>query len=143
MPEVAEASARSAALIKAARRITVKVGSSLLVEGEGVRQRWLHALGDDIGALRKEGCQVVIVSSGAVALGRRRLSLKQSARLALKQAAAASGQPLLMRAWEEAFAPFGIPTAQLLLTLGDTESRRRWLNARATIEVLLGNSALP
>src|SRR5438445_11941552 len=143
MPEVAEALARSTALIKAARRITVKVGSSLLVDGDGVRQDWLRALGDDIAALRTEGRHVVIVSSGAVALGRRRLSIKPSARLALKQAAAASGQPLLMRAWEEAAAPFGIPTAQLLLTLDDTESRRRWLNARATIEVLLANGALP
>src|SRR5437763_9158058 len=143
MSEVTEAPARSAALIKAARRITVKVGSSLLVEGAGVRRGWLAALGEDIGKLRENGRQVVIVSSGAVALGRRRLGLKASARLALKQAAAASGQPLLMRAWEEALAPFGIPTAQLLLTLDDTESRRRWLNARATVEVLLGNGALP
>ena len=143
MPELAEALVRPAALIKAARRITVKVGSSLLVEGNGVRVAWLSALAGDIGKLRDDGRQVVIVSSGAVALGRRRLSLKQSNRLALKQAAAASGQPLLMRAWEEALAPFGIPTAQLLLTLDDTESRRRWLNARATIEVLLGNGALP
>jgi glutamate 5-kinase len=143
MPEVAEASARSAALIKAARRITVKVGSSLLVDSTGVRRAWLRALGEDLGKLRDEGRQFVIVSSGAVALGRKRLSLKASARLALKQAAAASGQPLLMRAWEEAAAPFGIPTAQLLLTLDDTESRRRWLNARATIEVLLANGALP
>ncbi len=143
MPEVAEAPARSAALIKAARRITVKVGSSLLVDGDGVRRAWLRALGEDLGKLRDEGRQFVVVSSGAVALGRKRLSLKASARLALKQAAAASGQPLLMRAWEEAAAPFGIPTAQLLLTLDDTESRRRWLNARATIEVLLANGALP
>jgi glutamate 5-kinase len=143
MSEVTEATARSAALIKAARRITVKVGSSLLVEGAGVRRAWLRALGEDIGKLREEGRQFVIVSSGAVALGRKRLSLKASARLTLKQAAAASGQPLLMRAWEEAAAPFGIPTAQLLLTLDDTESRRRWLNARATIEVLLANGALP
>jgi glutamate 5-kinase len=143
MSEVSEAPARTVALIKAARRITVKVGSSLLVEGAGVRRGWLAALGEDIGKLREEGRQFVIVSSGAVALGRKRLSLKSSARLALKQAAAASGQPLLMRAWEEAAAPFGIPTAQLLLTLDDTESRRRWLNARATIEVLLANSALP
>ncbi|HEX8937670.1 MAG TPA: glutamate 5-kinase [Sphingomicrobium sp.] len=145
MPELAEAPVRSVALIKAARRITIKVGSSLLVEsdGDGIRTSWLRSLGEDIGRLRSEGRQVVMVSSGAVALGRRRLALKQSARLALKQAAAASGQPLLMRAWEEALAPFGIPTAQLLLTLEDTESRRRWLNARATIEVLLGNGALP
>jgi glutamate 5-kinase len=143
MPQLVEAPARSAALIKAARRITLKVGSSLLVEGDGVRQAWLRALGEDIAALREDGRQVVIVSSGAVALGRRRLGIKPSARLALKQAAAASGQPLLMRAWEEAFVPFGIPTAQLLLTLDDTEARRRWLNARATIEVLLDNGALP
>src|SRR5437868_6486449 len=143
MSEVTEAPARSAALIKAARRITVKVGSSLLVEGTGVRRAWLAAFGEDIGKLREDGRQFVIISSGAVALGRRRLSLKQSGRLAFKQAAAASGQPLLMRAWEESVAPFGIPTAQLLLTLDDTESRRRWLNARATIEVLLGNGALP
>jgi glutamate 5-kinase len=145
MPELAEAPARSAVLIKAARRITVKVGSSLLVDssGDGIRRAWLSGLGEDIGKLRQEGRQIVIVSSGAVALGRRRLSLKQTSRLALKQAAAASGQPLLMRAWEGAVAPFGIPTAQLLLTLDDTESRRRWLNARATIEVLLGNGALP
>ncbi len=133
------------ALIESARRITVKVGSSLLVEtsGGGFRRAWLASIAADIARLRQEGRQIVIVSSGAVALGRQRLSLKSSARLALKQAAAAAGQPLLMRAWDEAFAPFGIHTAQLLLTLDDTESRRRWLNARATIEVLLGNGAIP
>jgi len=144
MHEVADAVARPAALIRAARRITVKVGSSLLVDGgDGRRGAWLSALGEDIAALRGEGRQLVIVSSGAVALGRGRLAIKRSARLALKQAAAAAGQPLLMQAWEEALAPFGIPTAQLLLTLDDTESRRRWLNARATMEVLLGAGALP
>lgn len=143
MPKVAEVQA-SAALIRTARRITVKVGSSLLVEssGKGVREAWLCSLAEDVAKL-VEGRQVVIVSSGAVALGRRRLGLKASPRLALKQAAAAAGQPLLMRAWEQALTPFGIPTAQLLLTLDDTESRRRWLNARATIEVLLGSGALP
>jgi glutamate 5-kinase len=145
MPELADTEARPAALIKAARRITVKVGSSLLVDpsGDGLRRDWLRSLGEDIGRLRSEGKQSVIVSSGAVALGRRQLSLKKSARLSSKQAAAAAGQPLLMRAWEEAVSPFGIPTAQLLLTLDDTESRRRWLNARATMEVLLGQGALP
>src|SRR5688572_135015 len=131
MPELAETQARPAALMKAARRITVKVGSSLLVDasGDGVRRDWLRSLGEDIERLREGGKQTAIVSSGAVALGRRLLSLKKSARLSSKQAAAAAGQPLLMRAWEEAVAPFGIPTAQLLLTLDDTESRRRWLNA--------------
>jgi glutamate 5-kinase len=145
MPEPVEAPARAAALIEAARRITLKVGSSLLISssGDGVRQDWLDALAEDIATLRGKGRQIVLVSSGAVALGRRRLKLKSTGRLALKQAAAASGQLLLMRAWEEALAPFGIPIGQLLLTFDDTESRRRWLNARATIEVLLGNGALP
>jgi glutamate 5-kinase len=145
MPEYVEAPARPAALLKAARRITVKVGSSLLVDGsgDGIRRDWLNGVGADISELRDQGKQIVIVSSGAVALGRQRLSLKRSSRLAMKQASAAAGQPLLMRAWEESLARFGIPTAQLLLTLDDTESRRRWLNARATMDVLLNNGALP
>jgi glutamate 5-kinase len=86
---------------------------------------------------------VAVVSSGAVALGRVHLGLKRSARLDHKQAAAAAGQALLMQAWEEALAPHHVPTAQLLLTLEDTERRRRWLNARATLEVLLAHNALP
>ena len=143
MPEVAEAAARSAALIKAARRITVKVGSSLLASSEGIRRDWLATLGADIAELRDQGKQLIAVSSGAVALGRQHLNLKRSPRLPLKQAAAAAGQPLLIDAWAEALRPFGIPAAQLLLTLDDTESRRRWLNARATIEVLLGQGAVP
>lgn len=137
--------ARHAALVAAARRVTVKVGSSLLVDAgsEGIRREWLSTLGADIARLRDEGKQLVVVSSGAVALGRRHLDLKKSARLSLKQAAAAAGQPLLMQAWEQALAPFGILTAQLLLTIDDTESRRRWLNGRATMEVLLASGALP
>lgn len=134
----------AAALIAAARRITVKVGSSLLIEanGEGLRRSWIESLARDIADLRKER-QLLLVSSGAVALGRKHLGLKRSARLDFKQAAAAAGQPLLMQAWEGAMAPFGIPTAQLLVTVADTESRRRWLNARATLEVLLARGALP
>lgn len=145
MSRQADTPLRPAALIKAARRITVKVGSSLLVDagGDGTRQAWLSDLGDDLAALRAQGKQCVVVSSGAVALGRRMLGLKRSSRLPLKQAAAAAGQPLLMQAWQQAVAPYGIPTAQLLLTLDDTESRRRWLNARATMEVLLAQDALP
>ncbi len=145
MPEVEKAPARPAALIKAARRITVKVGSSLLVEseGNGIREPWLGSLANDIARLREGGKQVTIVSSGAVALGCRQLSLKRSPRLAIKQAAAAAGQPLLMQSWAAALSPFGIPTAQLLVTLDDTESRRRWLNARATMEVILARGALP
>jgi glutamate 5-kinase len=132
-------------LIAAARRITIKVGSSLLIDAaeKGVRKAWLASLGDDIAALRSEDRQVAIVSSGAVALGRVHLGLPKSARLDHKQAAAAAGQALLMQAWEEALAPHRIPTAQLLLTIEDSEQRRRWLNARATMEVLLAHKALP
>ena len=133
------------ALLTAARRVTVKVGSSLLFDrsGSGIRHDWLATLGADLARLREEGKQLAVVSSGAVALGRQHLGLKRSGRLDLKQAAAAAGQPLLMEAWAQALAPYGIPTAQLLLTLDDTESRRRWLNARATMEVLLARGALP
>jgi glutamate 5-kinase len=133
-----------AALLSSARRVVVKVGSSLLIQAEGgVRAAWLAGLADDIVALRKSGKEVVVVSSGAVALGRRHLALKPSARLDHKQAAAAAGQTMLMQAWESAFAAHHVPTAQLLLTFDDTEQRRRWLNARATIAVLLAQGALP
>ena len=147
MTEQATISADNAAgaLIASARRVTIKIGSSLLIDPseKGVRKRWLASIGEDIAALRGEGKQVIVVSSGAVALGRVHLGLKRSNRLDHKQAAAAAGQALLMQAWEEALAPHAIPTAQLLLTLSDTEERRRWLNARATIEVLLAQNALP
>jgi glutamate 5-kinase len=135
----------AAALIHAARRITIKVGSSLLVDPSErrVRKQWLASLGEDIAALRASGKQIVVVSSGAVALGRVHLGLRKSPRLDHKQAAAAAGQALLMQAWEEALSPHHIPTAQLLLTIEDTERRRRWLNARATLEVLLAQNALP
>jgi len=143
--EDASGRGEAAALIASARRITVKVGSSLLVDRSGGRLRgaWLGTLAEDLSELRTGGRQLLLVSSGAVAMGCRHLGLKRSARLALKQAAAAAGQPLLMQAWQAALAPFGIPAAQLLLTVGDTESRRRWLNARATLEVLLAQGALP
>ena len=133
-----------ATALSAARRITVKVGSSLIVgDDDGVRDAWLASLGDDIAALRNQGKQVVLVSSGAVALGCRHLGLKKSTRLDHKQASAAAGQALLMQAWERALAPHRIPTAQLLLTIDDTEQRRRSLNARATLDVLLGAGGLP
>jgi glutamate 5-kinase len=137
-----EASAPNAAgLIRKARRIAVKVGSSLLVGGEGLRAEWVRSLGSDLGELRGEGKELLLVSSGAVALGRG--ALGRTTRLDGQQAAAAIGQPLLMQAWQEAMAQSGLSTAQLLLTLEDTESRRRWLNARATLEVLLRHGALP
>ncbi|MET1111814.1 MAG: glutamate 5-kinase [Allosphingosinicella sp.] len=130
--------------IAGARRIVVKIGSSLLIDEAGrARKGWLASLGEDIAALRSEGKQIAIVSSGAVALGREHLGLKRSPRLDYKQAAAAAGQALLMQAWEQALSPHGIPTAQLLLTFEDTEQRRRSLNARATLEVRLGQGGRP
>jgi glutamate 5-kinase len=129
-----------------ARRIVVKVGSALLVDPHtgAVNAGWLACMADDIARVRRRGAQVLVVSSGAVALGRGRLGLTRRA-LALpeKQAAAAAGQSVLMRAWEEALAPHGVAAAQVLLTRDDTEVRRRWLNARATVETLLRLGALP
>jgi glutamate 5-kinase len=132
--------------LSAARRIVIKVGSALVVDGEtGEPDRaWLGALVADTARLARRRQQVLIVSSGAVALGRRRLRLPRRALdLPEKQAAAAAGQGLLMRAWEEAFEPYGLQAAQVLLTRDDTETRRRWLNARATMETLLGLGVIP
>ena len=128
-----------------ARRIVVKIGSALLVDatsGEPARA-WLTALAEDVAAARASGKSVVIVSSGAIALGRRVLGLTGALKLEEKQAAAAAGQARLMRAYEEAFAAHAIPVAQALLTRDDTERRRRWLNARATLETLLALGAVP
>ncbi|MGZ8312361.1 MAG: glutamate 5-kinase [Allosphingosinicella sp.] len=140
-----ESQSKPARLLAQSRRIVVKVGSSLLIDphGEGARADWLASLADDLADLRGRGKEIVLVSSGAVALGRKYLGVKRSARLDHKQAAAAAGQARLIRAWEEALAPHSIPVAQLLLTYDDTERRRRWLNARATIEMLLAHKALP
>ena len=129
-----------------ARRIVFKVGSALLVDDEtGAADRaWLDAFCADAAALREAGKQVLVVSSGAVALGRRRLGLTgRKTTLPEKQSAAAAGQSLLMRAWEEAFEPHGAGVAQILLTRDDTETRRRWLNARATTETLMGLGVVP
>jgi glutamate 5-kinase len=136
----------SQAAFEGARRIVFKVGSALLVDTEtGAADRaWLEAFCADAAALRAAGKQVLVVSSGAVALGRRRLGLVgRKTTLPEKQAAAAAGQSLLMHAWEEAFEPHGIGVAQILLTRDDTETRRRWLNARATTETLMGLGVVP
>ncbi|MBX3485196.1 glutamate 5-kinase [Phenylobacterium sp.] len=131
--------------IASARRVVVKVGSALLVGPDGAAHgAWLSDFAADVARLRARGQQVLIVSSGAVALGRRRLGLgKRALTLPEKQAAAAAGQSALMRAWEEALAPLGLVCAQVLLTRDDTEVRRRWLNARATVEALLGLGVIP
>jgi glutamate 5-kinase len=127
-----------------AKRIVVKVGSALLVGPDGADRAWLAGFAGDVARLRSRGQQVLVVSSGAVALGRRRLALpKRALTLPEKQAAAAAGQSALMRAWEEALEPAGIAAAQVLLTRDDTEVRRRWLNARATVETLLALGVVP
>ena len=128
-----------------AKRLVVKIGSALLVEEEGdIRRKWLEALCDDVAALRKNGTEVVLVSSGAIAVGRRRLGLEAGAlRLEEKQAAAATGQIRLAHAYQEALARHGITCAQVLLTLDDTEERRRHLNARSTLSTLLKLDAVP
>jgi len=129
-----------------ARRLTIKVGSALLVDTQTGKAnlKWAKGLAEDIAALRSNGTEVVLVSSGAVALGRRYLGLK-SGKLSLdqKQAAAAAGQPILMRAWREAFEAVNLKVAQVLLTREDTERRRRWLNARETVDTLLKLGAVP
>ena len=134
------------ARLAGARLVIVKVGSSLVVDAESgaVDAVWLATLAADLGRLKARGQKLLVVSSGAVALGRRRLALKRRAlTLPEKQAAAAAGQSLLMRAWEEALAPVGLVAAQVLMTPDDTEVRRRYLNARATLETLLELGVTP
>jgi glutamate 5-kinase len=129
-----------------AKRLVVKIGSALLVDQESgdIRRKWLEALCDDVAALRKNGTEVVLVSSGAIAVGRRRLGLETgSLRLEEKQAAAATGQIRLAHAYQEALARHAITVAQVLLTLDDTEERRRHLNARSTLNMLLKLDAVP
>lgn len=129
-----------------ARRLVIKIGSSLLANSEtgALKSAWLKALADDVAALCREGKQVIIVSSGAIALGRRALSLPAGAlNLEENQAAAAVGQIDLAHAYEENFKAWDIVAAQVLLTLGDTEERRRYLNARNTMETLLRLGAVP
>jgi len=128
------------------RRIVVKVGSSLLIDAEAgrVRQAWLASLVADVAALHGEQRDILVVSSGAIALGRSVLKLpKGLLKLEESQAAAAVGQIELARTWSEALGRHGIGTGQILVTLGDTEERRRYLNARSTIAKLLEWRAVP
>ncbi len=129
-----------------ARRIVIKIGSALLVEQDSghIHRRWLEALADDIAQCRARGQEVLIVSSGAIAVGRRHLDLRRGPlRLEEKQAAAATGQIRLAHAYQDALGRHGITVAQILLTLHDTEERRRHLNARSTLTELLRLGAVP
>jgi glutamate 5-kinase len=136
----------NAAPLVRARRLVVKVGSALLVGGDSgrVNRAWLETLVEDLLRLRKRGQQLILVSSGAIALGRRRLGLRHGTlRLEESQAAAAVGQIRLAHAYKELLEEHGVTVAQVLLTLEDSERRRRYLNARATLEALLALGALP
>ena len=129
-----------------ARRLVVKIGSTLLVDEthRRLRHRWLDALSDDLAALRARGAEVIVVSSGAIALGRHQLGLhRRTMRLEESQAAAATGQIELAHAYRETLARHDIAVAQILLTLEDTEERRRHLNARSTLATLLRLGPLP
>src|SRR6266705_2257752 len=132
--------------LKNFRRIVVKVGSSLLIDSDAgeVRTSWLAALAADIAKLHGEGRDVLVVSSGSIALGRSRLKLPRGTlRLEESQAAAAVGQIALARIWSEVLGHHGIGAGQILVTLQDTEERRRYLNARSTIAKLLEWRAVP
>ena len=134
------------ARLSTAKRIVVKIGSALLVDGKTgtIKASWLSSLIDDLADARVRGAEIIIVSSGAIALGRRTLGLpKGNLKLEQKQAAAAVGQIALAQAWTEALRIRNMVAAQVLVTLTDTEERRRYLNARATLSTLLEQGAVP
>lgn len=151
VPEVADSLAaegpeQGRRLLAQTRRVVIKIGSALLVDSATghIHRSWLEALAADIAALKAEGREVLIVSSGAIAVGRRPLGLEPGRmRLEDKQAAAAVGQIRLAHAYQEALARHGVSVAQLLLTLDDSENRRRYLNARRCIEALLRLGVVP
>ena len=137
--------AASSGRLSGYKRIVIKIGSSLLVDRkDGLKAQWLQSLSDDVAALRLAGHDVLIVSSGAIALGRGLLGLKPGVlKLEESQASAAAGQIALSRAYHDTLEKHGIQAGQILLTLSDTEERRRYLNARATIDTLLKLGAVP
>ncbi len=129
-----------------ARRVIIKIGSALLVDQEtgAVNRRWLAALADDVAQFRARGQEVVIVSSGAIAVGRRHLGLGTGQlRLEESQAAAATGMVRLTHTYQEVLAEYDLTLAQVLVTLDDSENRRRYINARNTLETLLKLGAVP
>jgi glutamate 5-kinase len=143
---VGQPTGQSGSTLRGVKRLVVKIGSALLVEesrGE-IRRAWLDALADDVAALRKHGTEVLLVSSGAIAVGRHHLGLtRRNLKLEEKQAAAATGQIRLAHAYQETLARHGITVAQILLSLADTEERRRHLNARSTLATLLRLGTVP
>ena len=145
METLTETTKPASALLGTASRIVVKIGSALLVDPQsGLNTGWLAGLAQDLARFHARGQGIVVVSSGAIALGRQVLGLPPGdLSLEDSQAAAAVGQTRLARAWEEAMSPHGITTAQVLLTLEDTQKRRRYLNGRATLAALLNFRTIP
>jgi glutamate 5-kinase len=144
--EAAITAAPFSGLLAPYRRVVVKIGSALLVEGRSgvLRRAWIEAIAADVARLAAGGADVLLVSSGAIAMGRGVLGLPRGKlKLEESQAAAAVGQIALARAWAEVLGAHGLTAGQILLTLGDTEERRRYLNARATIGTLLEKKAVP
>ena len=134
------------ATLSGAKRVVIKIGSALLVDAKtgDLRRDWLLGLAEDVAWLKGQGTDVVLVSSGSIALGRGALGLpRRDLSLEQSQAAAAVGQIRLARAYEEALAPHGITTGQVLVTLEDSANRRRYLNSRATLEQLLSLGVVP
>ena len=139
-------SARRQHGLAGAKRIVIKIGSVLLVEQAAgtIHRTWLNALADDIAGLVRGGSEIILVSSGAIAVGRRHLGLTRGTlKLEESQAAAATGQIRLAHAYQETLARHDITVAQVLLTLDDTEERRRHLNARGTLATLLRLGTVP
>ena len=132
-------------MIKSAQRIVVKIGSSTLISSEGqLRSEWLASFVKDVAELSKQGKEIILVSSGAVALGRHKLNVNgKQLKLEEKQAAAACGQADLVEAYQNAFSEHEINVAQILLTFYDSENRQRYLNAKETVKVLLQNRIIP
>ena len=131
--------------IKEIKRMVVKIGSSLIVDNDkGVDVKFLDNIGEDILSLRKKGVETLIVSSGAIELGKIELKkTKEKLNLSENQAASSIGQIKLINAWKEALKKFGLDAAQILITAEDTENRKRFLNARSTIEELIHERYIP
>jgi glutamate 5-kinase len=140
---------RSGDILRQSKRLVIKIGSSLLCEEDGALNRdWMSAFGDDVATLKARGPDIIVISSGAISVGRRLLGLakgprNRTLRLEESQAAAATGQIRLAHAWQETLAAHDIPVAQILVTLDDTEDRRRFLNARNTMSTLLTMGVVP
>ena len=144
-----DGSAAGALSIQGSQRLVIKIGSALLADDDGnLQTEWIDALAADAAELQRAGTDILIVSSGAIAVGRRILDLargprNRALRLEESQAAAATGQVRLAHAWQDALARYDVSVAQILLTIEDTENRRRYLNARSTIATLLKLGVIP